>query len=73
MSGFNNTAGHSGINYRVINHAAGNVIYIYQPSALFLVGGEFSYASLGRKDHFEWIARRIQLSVSFFFSRYPAE
>jgi hypothetical protein len=65
----NNTAGDPDTNYHVSRYAAGNIIY--QPSALFLMGAEFSYASLRRKNDFEWIARRIQLSVSFFFNRYP--
>jgi hypothetical protein len=64
----NNTASDPGTNYHFSNYATGNVIV--QPSPLYLFGGEFSYASLRRKDDFTWIARRIQLSVTFFFNRY---
>jgi hypothetical protein len=57
--------------YHVSNYAAGNIIY--QRSPLYLFGAEFIYASLRRKNDFEWIARRVQFSVSFFFNRYPTE
>jgi hypothetical protein len=64
----NNTAGDPGISYHVSNYATGNIIV--QPSPLYLFGAEFGYASLQRKNDFEWIGRRIQLSLSFFFNRY---
>lgn len=67
----NNPAADPGTQYHISNYATGNIIY--QPSVLFLVGGEFIYGSLERKDDFKWVARRLQLSVSFFFNRYPSE
>jgi len=67
----NNTAADPGTNYHVSNYVAGNLII--QPSALYLFGAEYLYASLQRKNDFEWIGRRIQLSLSFFFNRYSGE
>jgi hypothetical protein len=67
----NNTAEDPGTSYHFSNYATGNLIY--QPSALYLVGAEYAYASLRRKDDFIWIAPRIQLTVTFFFNRYPVE
>ncbi len=67
----NNTAADPETNYHVSNYASGNIII--QPSPLYLFGAEYIYASLRRKDNFEWIARRIQLSLTFFFNRYPVE
>jgi DcaP outer membrane protein len=67
----NRTAGDPDISYHVSNYATGNIIV--QPSVLYLFGAEYIYASLRRKDDFEWIGRRIQLSLQFFFNRYPTE
>ena len=50
----NNTAGDPGTNYHASNYASGNVII--QPSALYLFGAEYIYASLRRKDDFLWVA-----------------
>ena len=66
-----NTAGDPGASYRFSNYATGNLIH--QPSALYLVGAEYAYASLRRKDDFIWIAPRIQLTLTFFLNRYPVE
>ena len=67
----NNTAGDPATNYHIGTYASGNIIV--QPSALYLFGGEFIYSSAQRKDDFLYIARRIQLSLTFFFNRYPVE
>ena len=67
----NNTAADPETNYHVSNYWAGNIIY--QRSPLYLFGGEFIWASLRRKDDFEWIGRRVQLSITFFLNRYPVE
>ena len=67
----NNPANDPETQYHVSHYATGNIIY--QPSALFLCGGEFIYGSLERKNGFTWISRRIQASVTFFFNRYPVE
>ena len=67
----NNTAADPGASYHFSNYATGNLIY--QPSVLYLVGAEYAYASLRRKDDFIWIAPRIQLTVTFFLNRYPVE
>ena len=65
----NNPAGDPETQYHVSHYAAANIIY--QPSVLYLFGGEFIYGSLERKNDFTWAARRIQLSFSYFFNRYP--
>jgi hypothetical protein len=57
--------------YHVSNYATGKIIY--QRAPLYLFGAEFIYALLRRLNDFEWIARRVQFSVSFFLSRYPVE
>ena len=57
----NNTAADPGTNYHVSNYASGNIII--QPSALYLFGAEYIYASLRRKDDFKWVAPRFQASV----------
>jgi hypothetical protein len=67
----NNTAADPATNYHTSNYASGNIIF--QPSALYLFGGEFIYATAERKNDFLYIARRIQLSLQFFFNRYPVE
>ena len=67
----NRTAADPDNSYHVSNYISGNIII--QPSPLYLFGAEYIYASLRRKDDFEWIARRIQLSLTFFFNRYPVE
>ena len=67
----NRTAQDPGESYHVSNYASGNIIY--QSSPLYLFGAEYIYASLRRKDDFEWIGRRVQVSLSFFFNRYPTE
>jgi hypothetical protein len=67
----NNTAADPITNYHISNYVSGNVIV--QPSPLYLFGGEFIYATGERKDGFLYIARRIQLSLQFFFNRYPSE
>jgi DcaP outer membrane protein len=67
----NNTAADPGTNYHISNYATGNLIV--QPSPLYLLGAEYSYGSLQRKDDFEWIGRRIQFTFSFFFNRYTGE
>lgn len=67
----NRPAGDPGDSYHVSNYATGNIIF--QPSPLYLFGGEFIYASLRRKDDFEWIGRRIQLSMTFYLNKYPVE
>ena len=63
----NNTAADPGTNYHVSNYASGNIII--QPSALYLFGAEYIYASLRRKDDFKWVAPRFQASVTFFLNR----
>lgn len=67
----NNPARDPGTMYHVANYATGNIIV--QPSVLYLFGAEFIYGSLQRKDDFQWIGRRIQLSLTFFLNRYPVE
>jgi hypothetical protein len=57
----NNTAGIR-TNYHASNYASGNVII--QPSALYLFGAEYIYASLRRKDDFLWVAPRFQATCS---------
>jgi hypothetical protein len=44
-------------------------VIIIQPSALYLFGAEYIYASLRRKDDFKWVAPRFQASVTFFLNR----
>lgn len=67
----NNTAQDPGTNYHISHYATGNLIF--QPSPSFLVGGEYIYGSLERKNGFKWIAPRIQLSITYYLNKYPKE
>jgi hypothetical protein len=67
----NNTAADPPASYHVSNYASGNIII--QPSFLYLFGAEYIYASLRRKDDFEWVAPRVQASVTFFLNRHPQQ
>jgi hypothetical protein len=67
----NNTAGDPGTNYNVSHYATGNLML--QPSPSLLVGAEYIYGSLERKNGFKWIAPRIQASVTYYLNKYPKE
>jgi hypothetical protein len=65
----NNTALDPGTNYHISNYATGNLIF--QPTSSFLVGAEYIYGSLQRKNGFEWVAPRFQLSATYYINKYP--
>ena len=44
---------------------------IVQPSVRYLFGAEYIYGSLERKDGFEWVAPRIQASITYYINKYP--
>jgi hypothetical protein len=67
----NNTAQDPGTNYHISNYATGNVIF--QPWTSCLLGAEYVYGSLERKDGFKWVAPRIQASVTYYINKYPKE
>src|SRR5579883_248665 len=67
----NNTAGDPGTNYHISNYATGGIII--QPTVRFLYGAEYIYGSVRRKDGFEWVAPRIQASISYYINKYPRE
>jgi len=67
----NNTAGDPGTNYHISHYATGN--FIVQPSPSFLLGAEYVYGSLERKDGFKWVAPRIQFSMTYYINKYPKE
>jgi hypothetical protein len=67
----NNTAFDPGTTYHFSNYATANIIY--QPNVSFLMGAEYIYGSLERKDNFKWIAPRMQLSVTYYINKYPKE
>jgi hypothetical protein len=67
----NDTASDPGTTYHISHYATGNIIF--QPSVNWLVGGEYIYGSLERKDGFKWIAPRIQASVTYYLNKYPKE
>jgi hypothetical protein len=67
----NNTAYDPGTNYHISNYATGNLIF--QPTVRFLYGAEYIYGSLKRKDNFEWVAPRIQGSITYYINKYPRE
>jgi hypothetical protein len=55
--------------YHVSQYATVNLIV--QPSIRYLFGAEYIYGSLRRKDDFEWVAPRLQASVTYYINRYP--
>jgi hypothetical protein len=67
----NNTAADPGTNYNKSHYATGNLMV--QPTPSFLVGAEYIYGSLERKNGFKWIAPRIQASVTYYLNKYPKE
>lgn len=67
----NNTAFDPGTTYHTSNYATGN--FIVQPTVRFLFGGEYIYGSARRKDNFEWVAPRIQGSITYYINKYPRE
>jgi hypothetical protein len=67
----NNTAGDPGTIYHLSHYATANIIY--QPNVSFLMGAEYVYGSLTRKDDFKWVAPRMQLSVTYYINKYPKE
>ncbi len=67
----NSPVGDPGTTYHISNYATANLIV--QPTVRFLFGGEYIYGSLQRKDGFQWIAPRIQGSVTYYINKYPKE
>jgi hypothetical protein len=67
----NNTAYDPGTTYHFSNYATANIIY--QPTVSFLMGAEYVYGSLERKDNFKWVAPRVQFSVTYYINKYPKE
>jgi DcaP outer membrane protein len=67
----NNNAGDPGTAYHISHYATANLIL--QPSVSWLVGAEYIYGSLERKDGFKWIAPRIQASITYYLNKYPKE
>jgi hypothetical protein len=67
----NNDAGDPGTAYHISHYATANLIL--QPSVSWLVGAEYVYGSLERKDGFKWVAPRIQASVTYYLNKYPKE
>jgi hypothetical protein len=67
----NNPVYDPGTTYHVSNYATANIIY--QPTVSFLMGAEYVYGSLERKDGFKWIAPRTQFSVTYYINKYPKE
>jgi len=55
--------------YHVSQYATVNLIV--QPSVRFLFGAEYIYGSLRRKDDFEWVAPRLQGSMTYYINKYP--
>ena len=67
----NSPAGDPGTTYHVSNYATVNLIV--QPNIRYLFGAEYIYGSLERKDGFEWVAPRIQASITYYINKYPAK
>jgi DcaP outer membrane protein len=67
----NSPAGDPGTTYQVSNYATVNLIV--QPSVRYLFGAEYVYGSLQRKDGFEWVAPRIQASITYYINKYPVK
>ena len=67
----NNAATDPGTTYHVSNYATANLIV--QPSIRYLFGLEYVYGSLERKDGFNWIAPRLQASMTYYINKYPRE
>jgi hypothetical protein len=58
-----------GTTYHVSQYATANLII--QPTIRLLFGAEYIYGSLERKNDFEWVAPRIQASITYYINRYP--
>ena len=67
----NNTASDPGTTYHFSNYGTANIIY--QPTVSFLMGAEYIYGSLERKNDFKWVAPRVQFSVTYYINKYPKE
>jgi hypothetical protein len=67
----NNTAGDPETNYHISHYATGN--FIVQPSPSLLLGAEYVYGSLERKNGFKWVAPRVIASVTYYLNKYPKE
>jgi hypothetical protein len=67
----NNTAADPGTNYHISHYATGNLMF--QPTTSLLLGAEYVYGSLERKNGFKWVAPRIQASVTYYLNKYPKE
>jgi hypothetical protein len=55
--------------YHVSQYATVN--FIVQPTVRLLFGAEYIYGSLRRKNDFEWVAPRLQASVTYYINKYP--
>jgi DcaP outer membrane protein len=58
-----------GTTYHESQYATVNLIV--QPTVRLLFGAEFIYGSLERKNEFEWVAPRIQASITYYINKYP--
>jgi hypothetical protein len=67
----NNPAGDPPTTYHTSQYATGNIII--QPSVRFLFGAEYIYGSARRKSTFEWVAPRVQASLTYYINKYPPE
>jgi hypothetical protein len=55
--------------YHVSQYATVN--FVVQPTVRLLFGAEYIYGSLRRKNDFEWVAPRLQASVTYYINKYP--
>jgi hypothetical protein len=67
----NSSVGDPGSTYPVSHYATANMIV--QPTVRVLVGGEYIYGSLERKDGFKWIPPRSHGSVTYYITQDPKE
>jgi hypothetical protein len=57
--------------YHVSQYATVNLIV--QPTVRLLFGAEYIYGSLRRKNDFEWVAPRLQASITYYINKYPRD
>jgi hypothetical protein len=57
--------------YHVSQYATVN--FVVQPTVRLLFGAEYIYGSLRRKNDFEWVAPRLQASVTYYINKYPRD
>ncbi|HLH20778.1 MAG TPA: DcaP family trimeric outer membrane transporter [Bryobacteraceae bacterium] len=66
----NNPAGDPPTTYHFSQYNTINLIC--QPTVRLLFGAEYIYGMAERKSDFEWVAPRLQASVTYYINKYPA-